>query len=507
MFDNISAQTFHNDASVMVRMPSHGHRHPRRESSLVGLPVESRMNQNARPEMATFYESDDSSSAEADATLTTRPSAAQIQVAAQPRELNGLQGLPPDDIAFRSKQPLPPVPGPKAARAAALKPSRLDDLARVPSFQLQIPGEQSWSPRSKRSSRHSSHSSKSIGKSPSQSSSTGLRQSTIVSDTTWEDDVDFIYEQEAESTCDFTWDAGRGQSPAPASYRSSMSPAMAVYHAHSPGDPPLSAHKVPVRDDRISEPAQPDLRRQDEPQKRLHVGHRGFLAARSSSQDLTAVKQSPSPVQIKSSSSCGSLLSPVLSITGEDDLPNKPPLTHTTHFYSQHVIDPARLSDPESCRNSGSTQHRKSSSYGSHESSARTTLATSALRETARWSMASCSSLPSSLPDLMHSRPRSKLILSKSVISAPLESLPQSPPPKKAEEDSTVVPREFRESTVRNSFILRRAQSPCDRAVLPAAGRTVRNRGSRASLPRQASRLPLVGRDGMASSGDLPGWI
>jgi hypothetical protein len=178
----------------------------------------------------------------------------------------------------------------------------------------------------------------------------------------------------------------------------------------------------------------------------------------------------------------------------------KVPLTPGTPFYPNTYMNAEFLSDPESCRNSGSTRHRKSSSYESHESAARPLHSTT--RETTRWSVASASSMP----DLMHSRSKSKMMLAKSVISAPLESLPQSPPYEKDPplEDSTIVPRELRTQPARSSFVMRRPQTPSDRAILQHAGRSAQERGSRTSPPNRSMYAPPEGAKGRH---EVPGWI
>lgn len=415
-----------------------------------------------------------------------------------------------DNIAYRSRQPLPRIPPSRSEERLSKRSSHSTEVARIPSISLQMPTEHTWTPKSSQSS----YSSRSVGKSPSQSSSTDPRHSAVISDTTWEDDVDFIYEQQAESTCNFNWEATKGRREASAERLKRTGSANAVYHAHSPTlhSPALPSPALTMmsESDSIFNSSAETIaeRRSSRKVENPHrgVGHRGFLAARKSSQDLTASRQTPTPISLTASSSHGSLLSPVFSVSGDDD--RKAPYTPGTPFFAHHTggINPDFLSDPESCRNSGSTRHTKSSSYGSHESSARPPRSSSSQREGARWSLASASSMPELMRS--HSRPRSKL-LSKGMISAPLESLPQSPPYSTDDdvEDSTIVPREFRTQPVRNSFVMRRPQTPSDRTILQAAGRTVQTRGSRASPPRGFSQISLPGADGSTIEHEVPGWI
>jgi hypothetical protein len=100
----------------------------------------------------------------------------------------------PSEVKYRAQQPLPALPQPTGSRRDSRRMTVDSQLSSSTS------GETSSSrPDSRRSSNV-----RSITAVPW--SSLNERASTIeLSEASWEEDVDFCYEQEAESTCDFHW--------------------------------------------------------------------------------------------------------------------------------------------------------------------------------------------------------------------------------------------------------------------------------------------------------------
>ncbi|KAI6798371.1 hypothetical protein KC332_g16612 [Hortaea werneckii] len=111
----------------------------------------------------------------------------------------------------RTKQPLPPLPPQaniKRDSALSMKPFRSSRMS-VPST---ISSE-------RRSSKRSSHSTRSPLRSSGSITENHVGLESSVSESNWQDDVDFCYEQQAESTCNFDW-----QNPDPSQVeRSSVS--------------------------------------------------------------------------------------------------------------------------------------------------------------------------------------------------------------------------------------------------------------------------------------------
>ena len=401
------------------------------------------------------------------------------------------------DIAFRSTQPLPPLPYQNLNKKRSTTSLRAAAARRHSSISMKILSDHPVSPTSKRSSKGSAR------KSQTCSNASDVRQSTVLSDATWEDDVDFCYEQEAESTCNFNWDVRSS-----ARNDSVVLPPKTPCHAHSPDLVTDSENNVRLEDstDTIAERRSSQIEGQHT--RGYSVGHRGFLAARKSSNDLkTMAKKSPAPIQVNPHSAHVSVLSPVFSIAGtEEEASPKAPLTPgTLGFAGLEGVNTESLSDPESCRNSGSSRHRKSSSYSSHGSSVR--AAPNAARETHRWSVASANSLP----DLMHSRSRSKLSLSKTMGSRPLESLPQSPGFQDVgdAEAGTIVLPQLPVQSARESFVTRKPQTPGDRASLQSAGRVAQRRAPRrrSGTPQHVSKVLQPGEGVREAAANGPEWI
>ena len=512
MFDEVHDTRFDPDDGVRTLEPAKQVvRYPKRFSSLNAI---NELLQQAEPKprpSETFYESNSSNSSgeteirslSPNATTNPPPERTTASAAACEESQNSAQ----EDIPYRSKQPLPPLPAGKPAEKDSKSPLISKTASPTSNISLAIPVQHPSSPKSKGSSR----SSQSARKSLTFSSLSDVRNSTAVSDATWEDDVDFCYEQAAESTCYFDWDAGSQPHETELRRESSTGAPVSPYHSYSPAvsnDSGGSLQRNGASSETIAERRRSRAAVSAGHHKRgSSVGHRGFLMARKSSTDLVAMADpTPAPVQVAQKAPHLSVLSPVFSVTAADDEPQKSPFVPgTLHYPNFDGVNPECLSDPESYRDSGSTRHRKSDSYGSRESAAKTVP--NPARDPNRWSAASASSLP----ELYKSRPKSQLFLTKTIISQPLESLPQSPPAEQdfPAEESTIVPRELQTQPVRNSFVMRRPQTPGDRAVLQAAGRMVQQRGARPGTPARLSRIVQT-PDGAAvpeAAVTGPAWI
>ena len=464
-------------------------KHPKRYSSLNALDVLAQANAQAS-NMNAFYESSSNASEDNGSQTASPDMSHDKQDGSKP-----VQKPVEANTVDRSIQPLPPLPNRRPSKNQFKKPAAANT---TPNISLIIPDQQPSSPRSKRSSR-SPHSAL---RSPTFSPKSDERTSTTFSD--WEDDVDFCYEQEAESTCDFNWDIiglPHGTSAENTSTALSVSP----YHAYSPaisngsegsfrfnGTNPSSETIAERRRSRAG--AAPSQHKRGS--SIASVGHRGFLAARKSSSDLTALADSnPAPLQIAPNPTPINVLSPVFSVTGADDETQKSPFVPGSLNRFDSVVS-ANLSDPESYRDSGSSKHRKSSSYGSHESTTRP--APNAAKDTNRWSVASASSIP----DLLHPRSKSKVFLSKTIICSPLETLPQSPPleDEGANQESPVVPPQVVSQPARDSFVMHRPQ---------AVGRPGQRRSLRPEGTQRMSRI-IQTPDGLAvpeATKTGPQWI
>lgn len=108
----------------------------------------------------------------------------------------------PSQVKYRASQPLPALPIPNTSGMSSRDSLHSKGNARnTRNSRAHSNGSPPISPGSRKSFG-------SIRKGPTPVWSTpNLRSSSGLSDTAWEDDVDFSYEHEAEATCDFDWDA------------------------------------------------------------------------------------------------------------------------------------------------------------------------------------------------------------------------------------------------------------------------------------------------------------
>lgn len=159
----------------------------------------------------------------------------------------------PSEVKYRAQQPLPALPQPLGASRDSRRMTVDSQLSSSTS------GETSSSrPDSRRSSNV-----RSITAVPW--SSLNERASTIeLSEASWEEDVDFCYEQEAESTCDFHW------------YEN---------FEEMDGGFRLSKFIPPNDGTRASSLYAPHAQQTSPPQRKVSsiVGHRGFQHARTTS--------------------------------------------------------------------------------------------------------------------------------------------------------------------------------------------------------------------------------
>ncbi|KAK5696926.1 hypothetical protein LTR17_024185 [Elasticomyces elasticus] len=380
-------------------------------------------------------------------------------------------------VIDRSRQPLPPVPD----HALPIRRSRssLCPFEQAAASRSSItPSETTCSEISLRSSQ-STFQSPTVSKPPRSSNPT---LASLLSDATWEDDVEFSYEHQAESTCNFDWQDTTTLSE----------PSI----AESEGGVRLSAWMAPPP------PFIPDRSRSAQDNSRGYhtndrrassVGHRGFSAARTISPQTN--KKSMAPPNIKfaprQSSHMNSVLSPVFSVAGSDGEPSpaafSPSTLHFKGFDGVQRISCDYLSDPES-NSTLSSRNRTSASSSSYEFAMRH-AATPAVRETGRWSTASSTSTP----DLMHSKHAS--------MSQSPRSMPQSSGSGLATQRNRNNPAA---RPIASTLNINRPQSPGERASMQGAPKAAQRRPPTAS---RFSRLLAVdeGRQSAAVKG--PEWI
>ncbi|KAK0265638.1 hypothetical protein LTS09_000874 [Friedmanniomyces endolithicus] len=297
----------------------------------------------------------------------------------------------------------------------------------------------------------------------------------------WEDDVEFCYQHEAESTCNFDWQDNKTLRE-PSTTESGSGVRLSTWIAPSPSS--ASEFSRSARRDSCESRPSADVRRSV-------IGHRGFLAARTNSLLMNNKPTAPPNIQVvpPHADQQVSMLSPVISIAasdGEASAPGLSPKTlHFRTFDSVQRLSSDNLSDPESNSTLSSRNRTSCSSYDSAQRTAPTisTAAATAAQDTARWSATSSHSMP----ELMHSERRSRLALQKSSISRPLETLPQSPGIVAEVRKEAIIPRATRELfSLRKSLAMpHRPQSPGDRAAMQGVGRAASR-----SRPPTPGRFP-----------------
>ncbi|CAK4019427.1 Hypothetical predicted protein [Lecanosticta acicola] len=398
--------------------------------------------------------------------------------------------------SFKANQSLPPIPARKEQPQQDSKAPTNPTAAKTYSLFPPPPGKNVDTPPSNASKR----SSKSVATTSRSSLSSSTRRIEVFSEASWEDEIDFAYERGAEAMLD-DWD--------------SVSPLQEI-HEHEPLQQQPPRHPSPDGEGSIDSQGggvrlsagieQPAVTTSDsssavhtsrsntETPEQQHkrgssVGHKGFAAARTASQE--AVSKSPSLALDTAASKVPNTPPPKFSVTNSD-LNLQSPSSSTMQLASVDHDLSGYISDPESTRTGGS-RHRKSSSYGSYDSSGRSLPIGS---DTTRWS--SCST--SSMPDLLHSKRKSRSSVGKMRMSRTLESVPHSPDfersDKQDESNLTVPPTNrssYMERAATDSVIMRRPANG-DRQCLYSAGRIVQRRRSSppSRLQRGSSANPPV---------------
>ncbi|KAK4621452.1 hypothetical protein CLAFUW4_06646 [Fulvia fulva] len=441
--------------------------------------------------------------------------------------------------SFREKQPLPAIPQEATSTPAATvevknRPHRAPSYSLFPSAATKTDAEKPVEEQSEQTGQSARSRSGSKGKQPdyvlpseTKRSSRSTHATTtsksfsslgtdILGDSSWEDDIDFAYEQAAEAMCNFDWKTASVISSKKTNESESTlpsvrpSPDLNGSGASSQGggirlsawiDRPsafasnssLSTRQTSdtsVHTQASTNSEAPSVNAQHK--RGTSVGHKGFLAARSVSTEPLRKSPDFSP---QYTSSQAKTPPPKFSLTEADETvggSTYSPATSTTHFPIIDSTIPEYLSDPESDR-PGGARHRKSSSYGSFESSQKSTQSLQTGSDTTRWSSASTSSMP----DLMHSKRKSRSSIQlRGRVSRPLESVPHSPDAELVEfcnrdgvvqRDSLKFPSNWERASP-DPIVMRRPEGD-DTSLLLSAGRTVqRDRSSTPSNPRHRSR-------------------
>lgn len=292
------------------------------------------------------------------------------------------------ELTYRAKQPLPAVPGRPASSATTESRSPLQPVTEVDELPSPPPSSALPSPPPSAALHSPPTSSVDPGFSPTSPPSQLARNAkTALSSTpeltangmpdaqTWEDEIDFVYKQEAESTCNFDWDSVSNE--AQRSPQSDLGPRLSL------GFPAVPSGRLSARlpQQKLSEGSLRSLHNKSASQGNMSsVGHRGFLHARKQFSPFEETIGENEPVNAR--------VSPEVRVVDMSDRkPDLPPLA--MHGYDSGTA--GYLSDPESA-NSVRSQHRKSSSYSSYESIARRSVGNK--EQPGRSSNASLSSVP-----------------------------------------------------------------------------------------------------------------
>ncbi|EME42983.1 hypothetical protein DOTSEDRAFT_72409 [Dothistroma septosporum NZE10] len=472
----------------------------------------------------------------------------RCQAAVEKEEGDGLKKGRLAGQSFREKQPLPAIPQESALRPT-LKAHITNVPQRAPSYSLfpsvaakrteDQPGctvseskrkqpEHALLSETKRSSRftHVTSTSKSF-------SSLGT---DFLCDSSWEDDIDFAYEQAAEAMCNFDWETASAATSKRTAEDETTSPSVrpspdilgSGVSSHGRGirfsawinrpsaftsNSSLSTRQTSdtsVHTQASTNSEAPSLNANTQHKRGTSVGHKGFLAARSASTEPLRKSPEFSP---QYSSAHAKTPPPKFSLTEADETTDRStysPATSTSYFPIIDSTIPEYLSDPESDR-PGGARHRKSSSYGSFESSQKSTQSLQTSNDTTRWSSASASSIP----DLMHSKRMSRSSIHlRGRVSKPLESVPHSPHAELPEfcnrdsvvqRDSLKIPSNWERASP-DPIVMRRPENPGDTSLLLSAGRTVqRDRSTTPSNSRHGSRSNIG--DTPSATEEEGGWI
>ncbi|CZT21550.1 uncharacterized protein RCC_07413 [Ramularia collo-cygni] len=320
-----------------------------------------------------------------------------------------------------------------------------------------------------------------VSKRSSKSVATVNSRTDVFIEPTWEDDIDFAFDQEAEASCDFDWEnvaSPREEEEA------ELTPSDHDDDGGEPGGVRLSAWLGDA-------PSMSSSSSLDHTQHKRgsSVGHRGFQAARTGSGEVAL----SAPTSLKLGTSASGSPTPLIKASLLEC--ERSPYTEGEMQFPGFDANraPEYLSDPES--SARSSERRKSSSANSWESSRRSMHVGS---DTTRWSSASTSSIP----DLVQSRRKSRSSVVKSHrMSRQLESVTSAD---EDDEEASTTTRLQPTRAQTDSFIMRRPSTSGDRTLLFSAGRTVQ-RGRSATPP---SRIALAGGNVAEVPGeDHVGWI
>lgn len=399
-------------------------------------------------------------------------------------------------LSYRSRQQSLPVPDQKPSK----KSSETSLASKSSASRMKAPLEP-VTERAVTTSVSPSRPTESSGKSPAALSfNSKVRESTVFEDGSWEDAIDFAYDEEADATCDFDWDTKERNQVK--SYRSDEGPRI----SQSSFDARVtSVYSDGFRDSRMQKRDSTMDDYKSNEHSRRSVGHRGFAAARNSNGDKLAASVKLARLSIpEAKQSQEDSSSPIDSTNGSDDQTPKSPLSPGNIEFPMPPGGGDALSFPlppgsedpldfpmpptghrnsdsdlsESGASQRSSRHRKSSSYGSYESYKRASTAPStapssgtSARDTGRWSLTSASSVPS-VPSLIQNHLKRASSVSKSMISPPLETLIADEERSMAGADERFLPQTLQFSE-RESLVMRRPRTSGDRRLLQAAGRAV----------------------------------
>jgi len=361
-------------------------------------------------------------------------------------EEQGLALMTPEPSEIdRTKQPLPPLPPQaniKRDSALSMKPFHSSRMS-VPST---ISSE-------RRSSKRSSHSMQSPLRSSGSTTENHVGLESSVSELNWQDDVDFCYEQQAESTCNFDW-----QNP---------DPSQVERNSVSEGNGSIRSFiRLPHSSLDMSTP---------------------WKTGRKSIEAFVPRTYPPSGMYMRNV-----------------------PTGHYNRHSSAHPlrnsvnVPPTRVPAHEAAHTSGQT-----SGVGSKEENSTANLASTiphayngtagpqaTLPARTRWTFTSTHSVP----ELLRRRSRDQRSTPKLSISQPLETLPQSPvavngPNGRQRSQSEAAPGLDTTTTT-----IRRPESSFERTALQAAGKAVQR-----SRPPTGNRLSRI--ESVEQFDERAGWI
>lgn len=323
----------------------------------------------------------------------------------------------PSEVKYRAQQPLPALP----QRAGSKRDSKRMTIDSQLSTSTSGETTSSSRPDSRRSSQHIRSTTAGPWSTPTE------RGSTTELEASWEEDVDFCYEQEAESTCDFHWDEND----------ENMEGVFRLSKFLPPNDGTRSSALFATSTHTTS----PLQRRRSS-----IVGHRGFQHARTTSVILEDHEAGAQKIEEE-----------LMSDKEESKPMFGPEIMHLNTSIGS-------ISDSASTR-TGSSGHQKTSSCASYESGIRPTAPSS---DNGHSSIASLNSVP----ELMHS---------STARSSTEAVIPQEPL-------ATVAPRPA-QRPMPVCDIMRKPSTLSNRAILQAGRVVQRGRGS-ASATGRMSRIP-----------------